>query len=119
MVEERLADDGCGLDGLSEPNLVSQQVALNRVFCDPPDNLDLVWEELDAGGEQAAEGPTDSTRSTQHLQQEDAAIRQELCLSCGGREHLRGVCNGGEAAHLQVSLDDLKRWMIGELNKIR
>ena len=55
-VEEGLPDDGAGLDGLAQADLVGEEVAPDGVLEDPTDDADLVGEEEDGGGGEAGEG---------------------------------------------------------------
>jgi hypothetical protein len=53
VVEQELAEDDAGLDGLPEADLVAEEVALNGVFEHSADGLNLVGEQLDARGQEA------------------------------------------------------------------
>ncbi|MCM3417941.1 hypothetical protein M3632_01045 [Sphingopyxis alaskensis] len=87
IVDQMLADDQPGLDCLAQPDLVGEEIALDRITEHAAHRCDLVRHEVDPGREQRRQTLSRTGQRSQRRQRGLPAVVQILAFGGAGREH--------------------------------
>ena len=109
-----LAGDQSGFDRLTEPDLVGQQIALDRIGEDATDGSDLMGREIDTRRDERGHPLCRAPELQQRQHRRLAAVVEKLALRAAVRQHLRGIVRSAPRAEEKLEFAEVRALPVRE-----
>src|SRR5262245_451586 len=102
VVDNMLSDQNASFNCLAQPDLIGQQISLNRIGKHPTNNVDLMLQEFNSGRREATKTTDAGSLRSQAAHDSGTAIKKTWSVGDASGQIVRGIGNWARPPYVQL-----------------